>query len=152
MTVNVNEAHLSDTPYRNPLFDSNPPEMITYLTYESIASNTIGWTNNIFVADVYLSDVLYIRSRSVYDLITLIAEVSGFADIFFLSLTFVLGLLYTPRMLEASLLEHMGQSYQMPRLKPKKKDDKTTESKVADTPFPDSSEGLSVLKIKRILQ
>ena len=37
-----------------------------------------------------------IRSRTVYDVITFISEVSGFADIFFVSATFFFGLLYTP--------------------------------------------------------
>ena len=33
---------------------------------------------------------------------------SGFADIFFVSATFFLGLLYTPYLLEAELHRHMG--------------------------------------------
>jgi len=49
-----------------------------------------------------------IRSRTVYDLVTFISEVSGFADIFFISATFFFNILYTPYLLEAELHRHMG--------------------------------------------
>jgi len=38
-----------------------------------------------------LSDEKNIRTRTVYDLITLIAEVSGFADLFVLGFGFLIG-------------------------------------------------------------
>ena len=56
----------------------------------------------------YLDDTKILRGRNVYDIITLVSEVSGLADIFFVSITFLLGLLYTPLLLEAALHEHMG--------------------------------------------
>ncbi len=55
-----------------------------------------------------LEGTKFIRSRTVYDVIALISEVSGFADIFFVSATFLFGLLYTPYLLEAELHRHMG--------------------------------------------
>jgi hypothetical protein len=49
-----------------------------------------------------------IRSRTVYDIVTFISEVSGFADIFFISATFFFNIFYTPYLLEAELHRHMG--------------------------------------------
>jgi len=49
-----------------------------------------------------------IRTRSVYNIITLISEVSGFADIFYIGIGFILGTFYTPFLLEAALQNHMG--------------------------------------------
>ena len=54
------------------------------------------------------SDTQKIRGRTVYDIITLISEVSGLADIFFITVTFLLGVLYTPLLLEADLHKYMG--------------------------------------------
>jgi hypothetical protein len=55
------------------------------------------------VTGIYLSDTMIIRRRTVYDLVTLIAEVSGFADAFVVIATFFLGF-YQPVMLESALL------------------------------------------------
>jgi hypothetical protein len=49
--------------------------------------------------DLNLSNNKVIRKRTVYDLVTFIAEVSGFADLFMVAATFFLGLLYHPQML-----------------------------------------------------
>ena len=54
-----------------------------------------------------MSDNKIERSRSVYDLVAFIAEVSGFADIFMVLITFFLGLFHHPKMFEAALIEHM---------------------------------------------
>jgi len=58
--------------------------------------------------DLQLSDTKIIRSRTVYNVVTLISEVSGLADICFVTVTFLLGVFYTPFVLEAALLKHMG--------------------------------------------
>jgi len=55
-----------------------------------------------------LGDKKVIRTRSVYKIITLISEVSGFADIFYIGISFILGTFYTPFLLEAALHNHMG--------------------------------------------
>ena len=57
-----------------------------------------------------------IRGRTVYDLITLFSEVSGLADIFFVAFSFILGVFYTPLLLEAAMHEHMGPII-LPKLK-----------------------------------
>jgi len=62
-----------------------------------------------FIAEIKLDDTKTIRSRTVYDIVTFFSEVSGFADIFFVFLTFLFGLLYTPYALEVALHEHMGR-------------------------------------------
>jgi hypothetical protein len=56
---------------------------------------------------LFLEDKKYIRTRTVYDLITLIAEVSGFADLFVLGFGSLIGLLYVPKAHEAEVLNHM---------------------------------------------
>lgn len=58
--------------------------------------------------NIFLVDTKLIKARIVYNAITLVSEISGFADIVMVSVTFILGLLYTPRMLEAALINHMG--------------------------------------------
>lgn len=55
-----------------------------------------------------LADIKFIRSRIVYNLITLVSEISGFADILFVGFGFLLGSLYTPYMFEASILKSMA--------------------------------------------
>jgi hypothetical protein len=47
------------------------------------------------------------RSRTVYDLITLIAEVSGFADLFMISFGFFFSYFYNPKALDAQVMNHM---------------------------------------------
>lgn len=56
---------------------------------------------------MFLSDKKFVRSRTVYDLITLIAEVSGFADLFVLGFGALIGLIYSPKALDAEVLNNM---------------------------------------------
>ena len=56
---------------------------------------------------MHLSDTKHIRSRVVYDIITLVSEVSGFNDLFAVGLGFAFSF-YTPVMLELSLIKHMS--------------------------------------------
>ena len=67
-------------------------------------------------AKLKLADSKFIKNRIVYNVITLVSEISGFADILMVIVAFFLGLLYTPRMLEAALISHMGP-VQMPAKK-----------------------------------
>ena len=53
-------------------------------------------------------DSITYRSRTVYSIITLVSEVSGFADILFITAGLFFVFFYTPKKLEVSLLEHMG--------------------------------------------
>jgi hypothetical protein len=57
---------------------------------------------------LYLDDTKILRGRSVYDIITFVSEVSGLADIFFVTITFIFGVIYTPLLLESAIHEHMG--------------------------------------------
>lgn len=52
------------------------------------------------------------RGRKVYDVIELISEVSGLADIFFLFVSVIIGFFYVPFLLQSALLEHMGPCVQ----------------------------------------
>jgi hypothetical protein len=63
----------------------------------------------ILTVNLILDDTNVFRGRKVYDLITLVSEVSGLADIFFTTVTFLFGIFYTPLLLEAALHEHIGE-------------------------------------------
>ena len=52
-----------------------------------------------------------IRSRTVYSLITMISEVSGFADIFMVTASFLLSTLVTPYVLQANLTNSLFNQY-----------------------------------------
>jgi hypothetical protein len=68
----------------------------------------LNYPDTLFFATFYLDDTKILRGRRVYDIITLVSEVSGLADIFFVSITFLIGIVYTPLLLESALHEHMG--------------------------------------------
>jgi hypothetical protein len=57
--------------------------------------------------DIELSNKKILKSRQVYDIITFVAEISGFADLFMVFTTLVLGTFIQPQSLEKALLEHM---------------------------------------------
>ena len=57
--------------------------------------------------ELNLSNTKVFRKRQVYDFITFVAEVSGFADLFMIASTFFLGNFYQPQMLRSALLQHM---------------------------------------------
>jgi hypothetical protein len=79
---------------------------LTYLKDEKHDYNFRATYPNIVLAyELSLHDIKTFRSRTVYSLITLISEVSGFADILFIVAGIFLKTFYTPRKLEASLLE-----------------------------------------------
>lgn len=83
--------------------------MKKYLTISRKSVDTPEIPSMLFITEIKLDDTKTIRLGTVYDLITFISEVSGIADIFFVLLTFLFGLLYTPFVLEAALHEHMGR-------------------------------------------
>jgi hypothetical protein len=56
---------------------------------------------------LYLSDQQIIRTRTVYDVITLIAEVSGFADLRVLGFGSLIGTLISPKLLQTELINQM---------------------------------------------
>jgi hypothetical protein len=56
---------------------------------------------------IYLSDQQIIRTRTVYDVITLIAEVSGFADLWVLGFGSLIGTLISPKLLQTELINQI---------------------------------------------
>lgn len=68
--------------------------------------------------NIALSQTKTLRGRKVYDVITLISEISGLADMLFVAATFLLGIFYTPFLVEAALHKHMGPQV---KVKPTKK-------------------------------
>ena len=68
---------------------------------------------------MHLADTKKIRSRVVYDLITLVSEVSGFNDLFVVGFGFIFSF-YTPVLLGVSLVKHTSP-VELPHSKNKKK-------------------------------
>ena len=67
-------------------------------------SSTEDFTRNCIVYDNFrLSEIKYMRSRTVYSLITLISEVSGFADLLFVFWMFVMSTFYVSPLMRYDL-------------------------------------------------
>lgn len=98
-----NHAELLDEALVNPWADKN--HLISdYLTYgEKTSSGEYDFVN--FV----LSDTKIIRQRTVYNVIDLIAEVSGIADILYVFSASVVVNMITMKVLESELVKHMGK-------------------------------------------
>ena len=79
----------------NP-WDDSAGEVYEYLTITDSEQRTYSFKNILIDIVFAPQGTKVIRSRTVYDVIAFISEVSGFADIFFVSATFFFGLLYTP--------------------------------------------------------
>lgn len=122
--VQVNEVGLQDNPLVNP-WDTNPGSSYQFLSYQDQEEQPDPTPGLLFAASIQLTDIKVIRSRSVYDVITFISEVSGFSDIFFLIADMIIGTLYTPFLLEAALHKYMGPS--IARKKKNRKNDPTTD-------------------------
>lgn len=110
--LHVNEAQLSDNPYQSP-FDEKPDSEHTYLTvdkFTAIRSPTpVGDSEKYLRGSLRLADIKFIRQRYVYNLITLVSEISGFADILFVGFGFIMATFYTPYMFETSLVSNLGR-------------------------------------------
>jgi hypothetical protein len=102
-----NEAQLLDTPFANPFTESSYIEYYNYMTSDSTVYTDKPGQQSFVKIRLRLTDTMTLRSRTVYSLITLISEMSGFADLLYVSVGFLLGLLYTQRMMEAALLKSM---------------------------------------------
>ena len=70
------------------------------------------------VIEVFLYDTKQIRTRTVYDVITLIAEVSGFADLFMLGFGALMNFVYNPKAINTEVINNMG--FSIPKNKVKK--------------------------------
>ena len=109
--VNSNESTFMDNPFQNPYQEEATAEW-EYLTvdkYEVVKREGELANKELFVlGSVRLSDTKYIRQRIVFDIVTLIAEISGFADLFLVIIGFLMGTFYTPLMYDASLVKSMA--------------------------------------------
>lgn len=108
-----NQYVLADSLWSNP-FDEQPNKDSTYLSYHSSDKDDSQIkgkpdepkANDFIACSIMLADIKIVRSRTVYSLITLISEVSGFADVFIVGGTFLFGSFYTPFFMEVSLVKH----------------------------------------------
>ena len=106
MRLALNEVQLSDDPWSNP-FDESAQRVHTYLGYDSYEqqapeSGVLGFYTFL------LGQTKVIKSRTVYNWITLLSEVSGFADILLVFPSFLIGLFYTQKLKDHALANMLG--------------------------------------------
>ena len=70
-----------------------------------------------FTLSFLLQNEKTLKSRTVYNLIDFFSEISGFADILFVAAGIFFTFFYSPRILEARLLEHVGHC-ELPAARP----------------------------------
>jgi hypothetical protein len=120
ISVAENRYLLRDNYLVNPFNEKNTANS-TYLTYNSMSFESSTFSDgSLLRMKLHLSDTQHIRSRVVYDLITLVSEVSGFNDLFAIGFGFLFSF-YAPVMLELSLIKHMSPVKLPESLRPKKK-------------------------------
>ena len=107
MGANINEVKLIDTPFQNPWKEQH--DLITsFLTSDKTkVIKTNAESQELLLLEIYLSDTKLMRSRTVYDIVTLIAEVSGFADLFVLGFGALIGNFYNPKAIDTEIFNHM---------------------------------------------
>ena len=135
----VNSATTSDDPLQNPFEETTTGEWehLTVHRYEVVdLTGSMAEQKNFAKGSLRLADFMYVRQRIVYDFVTLVAEVAGFADLFLLGFGFLLGTFYQPYMLEASVLKHMG-AVELPQSEKRAEDKKSKPNpfKHAKVPF-----------------
>lgn len=114
--VNQNSLKLQDNVFTNPFNDDAGSNVHEYLTLEQITQDSKTVNNrNLLKIEITLSEERTIRARSVYDFITLVSEVSGFADLLIVFSTFSMTLLVAPSAYESSIVSHLGQIALVPK-------------------------------------
>jgi hypothetical protein len=106
----INNITLNDGPYESP-WKNDEDERLLYLTTSEFKSTEISLNpnkNKLISMSFHLSDNIVMRSRSVYNLVDMIAEVSGLADILIIFSKAVMALLFTRRMLQSTLVRSIG--------------------------------------------
>ena len=106
---------MSDSPWANPFSDS-AQRTETLLSFE----NTVfanAYSDFIFWSEFAVSPRKFLKSRIVYSWITLLSEVSGFADIIIVLPSFILAMLYSGKQKEYQILQNLGS---LPPTKAKK--------------------------------
>ena len=108
--LNHNKVKLKDSIWVNPWDEDSDQKEISYLTYKSHTTRDLKLHKEIlFDVILTLSDKVKINGRAVYDIITLISEVSGFADLLLVTSTFMMSAsLYLVSFLESKILENLG--------------------------------------------
>ena len=84
---------MTDQPWQNPWVPKIDLKL-NYLTTSKKDKLSSTDSKNLIETVFYLSDKKVIRSRQVYNIITLISEVSGFLDIWIIGASFLLGTFY----------------------------------------------------------
>jgi len=114
--VNQNSLKLQDNVFTNPFNDDAGSNVHEYLTLEQITQDSKATSKRVFLKIfISLSEERTIRARSVYDFITLVSEVSGFADLLIVFSTFSMTLLVAPSAYESSIVSHLGQIALVPK-------------------------------------
>ena len=115
INAQLNTVELKDSAWVNPWIDSKPRKL-EFLTTETFQTQTLpqeDGESDVFEIALFLriSDTQILRSRTVYNVIDLIADVSGIADILLVFSTTIMSLLITQRAFETALVQHIGKVY-----------------------------------------
>jgi hypothetical protein len=92
--LSLNEVKLQNEYIRDPFNDASGQEKHEHLSTDRTKVSSYKIENLHLLAEFSMSDRMFIRQRSVLDLVTLITEVSGFADMFMVCATLLLGKFY----------------------------------------------------------
>ena len=106
--LNVNQVSLIDSYLQNPFSQTHGLKSHQYITIESSSQYLAQIKNIAFQLEFSLSDRMILRERIVYDIVTFIAEISGFVDMLMVSAFILLRTFYQPKMLEQALVKHMS--------------------------------------------
>ena len=109
IAAQINSVDLNDDPYENP-WKSETKSDIQYLSTENIKltkePNSV-WEEEgnpdkylVFYFTTKLSDMLTERSRKVYNIVDMFAEVSGLADILFVISKYLMSIIFTKNLLK----------------------------------------------------
>lgn len=110
MKSQLNKAILQDSPLVNP-WGSSKGDNQGYLSTESINILTETAESDkpeVASLQVSLSDNQILRSRSVYNIIDMVADVSGMVDVLLVFSGFLMSTLFTKQLLKASLVSYIS--------------------------------------------
>jgi hypothetical protein len=118
-----NEAQLTDSPWQNP-YNTAPSDTRNYLTYDYTQSDDNLKPERVSPGQLMTYHVCmkgknYIHSRRVSDIITLVSEVSGFADFLFVSTAFLMGTFYVGPTMNHALVRHATRVKHLSTYQPK---------------------------------
>jgi esterase/lipase superfamily enzyme len=109
----VNQVSFMDSYYQNPWVEEqgSTEQFLSAASTNAMPADPYAANLEFIAIQMQPDATKVIRSRRVYNVIDLIAEVSGFADLFMILGAFLLGNFYQTQSLEKALLKHLGPQF-----------------------------------------